>query len=164
MKSSKTKSDNKLSKKAIKRKIKKDFQRAISKKLTESIKNFGIIGRKIEKDLNKASKRLAKKLADEFKNIDEDFKRLQTSAKSVISAPPKPKQMSLTQAKKVVAKAIKTNNPPKAVIPVKRRTRSAPKKLIASPKSFSNTSAIQSEDTALTTNPVVEKSDASVKL
>ena len=164
MKSSKTKSDNTLSKKAIKRKIKKDLQRAISKKLTESIKNFGINGRKIEKDLSKASKRLAKKLADEFKSIDEDFTRLSTSATAAISIPPKPKQTSLAQAKKVVAKAIKTNNPPKAVLPVKRKTRPAPKKLIASPKSFSNTSTIQSEDTALTTNPIVEKSDVSVKI
>lgn len=164
MKSNQTKSDNTLSKKAIKRRIKKDLQRAISKKLTESIKNFGIIGSKIEKDLNKASKRLAKKLAGEFKNIEEDFKQLQTNEKSAISGPPKLKQTSLAQAKKVVAKATKTNNPPKATRPVKKRTAATPKKPIISPKSLSNTSRAQSENTALTTNPVVEKSDVSTKI
>lgn len=164
MKSSKTKSDSELSRKAAKRKVKKDLQKAISQKLMRSIKTFGVIGNKIEKDLSKVSKRLAKKLANELKDIGEDFKKMQTQTKAAIGLTRKPKQTSLAKAKKIVTEVIKTNKPTKARTTVKRRVTFTPKKSAKSSQLVSNTSTIQSDNTTLTAKPAGEKSDVSTKL
>lgn len=77
MKTNKTKSARKEEKKAVKRIAKKELEASVSDKFMEAIRSLGHDAGKIGKDIKKAGKQVAKKLAEKMK----DFK---TSADSSI--------------------------------------------------------------------------------
>lgn len=116
MKSKKSKSSNKATKKTTQRVAKKQLEATISEKFMEAVKGLGHDAGKIGKEIKKASKQLAEKLSGKIQEIKEsvdskaDAKVKKTKVKALKKSVTSPKKIKkdIAKAEKVVAKAVKT--------------------------------------------------------
>ena len=74
MKASKSKTNKKTAKRTTKRIAKKELEESIMDKFIEVISNLGHDAGKLGKDIKKASRQLAKKLADNFTMLRKRWK------------------------------------------------------------------------------------------